>query len=1318
MADGTLNFDLLLNTNSAEKKLSDLLGRLEKKGVNLKINSQPLGKITGQVGEFEKSLAAANARVIAFGASVGIFATITSALKSMATEAINVEKAIAEIQVQLQASPASLKRFADTLFDIGKNSTLGFNKAAEAAKEFSRQGLSLEQTAIRTADALLLTRLGSLDLEKSVASLTATLNSFNKEGLDSSKIVNTLVNVDTKFAVSSKDLAEALARSAESAQSAGVGFNELIGLVTTLQERTSRGGAVIGNALKTIFTRTQRSDTLDELEKFGVAVRDVAGNTLPAIRILEGLANVQGELTDTQRSFVTELTAGGFQINQLKSALSDLSSRTSIFSRATKEAANSQDEANKKAAELNRTLDAQLKQAGVNLQKLAATVGGNIFGPVLKNLTSQFNSLFDGNVSGLESAGAKLGEGLLQGLGNFISGPGLVFVVAALGKLTARFVSFAKDAFGSVVGFGEGSQRIQNIVVGINQLLGQVPGLNKAIESTTLTRAQKEELVLAIIERQVAASQRLAAVQSQLATGLFNKGVSANPSGQFNTKGVPRFADPLREAIGREVRSGVPASSIRIGSSGTLKSSGNPLGLGVFNTIDEPGGLGQGISRAQKEGRNPRTYNIPSFADSPFKLESSILGSRVLDRTLKNELDDLLRQIKSNASSFNQLKPKVDRLIREFALTASSASSVRTTFENAEGRRPGTAINSAQAASVRIQNAVNPLANQLFLPIRNPRAEAPHFFPKVRLNDSIVAAAVRQGQRRQAARNFQPRFLNPDNLSNQNRSFVRSQISNRDPSNNDLLEELLGFPRVLPSVRETKSGFGSRARDFLNKSIDFSSAGAKLREFQSRAFNPEKGGGTRAALGSFLAPTIAGGVSQLFKDDKTKNLINGLGSAVGTGASLAAVIPGPAGLVIGGLVGSFQGLKTVIDSLKPSLEDFQKSLKEKVGRLNEDLQSFNDFATSLNNFRNANPGEAKERAGLQLQRSLRAFPEGESFLNKSDEAIQAEAERRGSQIALKQSIADSLSGIFNLTLKGNPAISPLNRPRASSFVDLGSGFIGGRGLDSNSRESIVDQLLTLSPNLDKKNANRAGKFLNDPDKFLGALGFDSEEVTKFNSKVPELTDRLNIVRDFFTQLKDIFDNAEVAIKAAPNVSKLNSGNIKAAFASSFASRSSSLSNSQLQGQFNLNNAIESGSFLSRLIGNPIEAASRQFGLASLENSSGRFANQIGTTNQIRKSLGNFGQLGVFGDSDAARQSTLGTLNSLNSKDSLGIGDANELIGLIQKLDRTGGNKQLQEIVQELQEVKVEIEKNNQISENELEQAKKTRIFSGGSGFYQ
>ena len=77
----------------------------------------------------------------------------------------------------------------------------------------------------------------------------------------------------TKRHVSGADLAEALRRVGSTAEGAGVSLNEFLGIVTAAQQITARGGAVIGNSFKTIFTRIQRPRVLEALDQLGVQTK-------------------------------------------------------------------------------------------------------------------------------------------------------------------------------------------------------------------------------------------------------------------------------------------------------------------------------------------------------------------------------------------------------------------------------------------------------------------------------------------------------------------------------------------------------------------------------------------------------------------------------------------------------------------------------------------------------------------------------------------------------------------------------------------------------------------------------------------------------------------------------------------------------------------------------------------------------------------------------------------------------------------------------------------------------------------------------------
>ena len=95
---------------------------------------------------------------------------------------------------------------------------------------------------------------------------------------------------------------DALSRAGAVAQDAGVNFDELVALVTVAQQRTARGGAVIGNAFKTIYTRIQDPKALAALRQVGIAVDDITGAALPANKVLQNLAQSYDSLNRTHKN--------------------------------------------------------------------------------------------------------------------------------------------------------------------------------------------------------------------------------------------------------------------------------------------------------------------------------------------------------------------------------------------------------------------------------------------------------------------------------------------------------------------------------------------------------------------------------------------------------------------------------------------------------------------------------------------------------------------------------------------------------------------------------------------------------------------------------------------------------------------------------------------------------------------------------------------------------------------------------------------------------------------------------------------------------
>jgi len=534
--EGNIIIDVGGNTRQLEKDIA----KVANQSINLNIKGfgQPLGKISGQLGEFEKSLAASNARVLAFGASAGAIYAVEKALGDTLRSAIKVQKALQDINVILNAGTSSLKNFGAELFNIAKDTGQSFDVVAKAATELSRQGLGIEQTLKRTSDALILTRLSGLDTVSSVEALTAAINSFNNSALDSTQIVNKLAAVDAGFAVSSGDLAEAIKRVGSSAEDAGVSFDQLIAIVTSAQQITSRGGSVIGNSLKTIFTRLQRPKVLDDLEAIGVVTRDQEGNIRPLIQILSDLSKSYENLSGVQKSSIAETVGGVFQINILKAALGDLNSEYSIYSRALAASTGATDEAIQRNEQLNQTLDALINKTVQNLTKVSAAVGEDVFGPAIKKILGGLNTALESfDESQSQDVGSKVGKGLLKGLGDFLSGPGLAIGGLALFKIFERLTVYAADAFKSITGLNSQAAEQKILQTQILSILSKNPDIIKQINAGETSLVNVHKTLLSLIEKETIALNQQATIASNLSQSLYGAGVRVGKTGA--TKGLP-----------------------------------------------------------------------------------------------------------------------------------------------------------------------------------------------------------------------------------------------------------------------------------------------------------------------------------------------------------------------------------------------------------------------------------------------------------------------------------------------------------------------------------------------------------------------------------------------------------------------------------------------------------------------------------------------------------------------------------------------------------------------------------------------------------
>ena len=615
--------------------------------VNQRAFSQPLGRMTGDVKDFEAALAASNARVIAFGASTAVLGGVIRSFKELASVTIDVEKNLADINRVFGLTTSQLQKFSTDLFNVSKQTASSFDDASKAALEFSRQGLKAEDTLQRTKDALTLTRLAGISTANAVDALTSTVNGFAATGITTTQILNKLVAVEQDYAVGAGDLAEALSRTGQAAQEAGVSLDQLNALVTSAQQSTARGGAVIGNALKTIFTRLQRTETLDQLEAFNIAVRDVEGNILPAVQILQNFAGAYRGLADAQRAQLSEQVAGVYQVNILKAIVNDLNKSQGTYAGALQRGASATNEAEVATAKLNQTLDALLKQTAVSTQQLANNIGKVTFEPLAKYGTEQLKSFIEGLNTLLEGddAGALFANGFLKGIRNVIAGPGAIAAFFTLFKLIQNSFTYLSQALPQIAGITTETQNRKNIEQSILQIMQQQGPASQALAGLMGNQAAQAQLLLQIARQQTAEYQMQSTLARQLAAQLANQGVRVKGSGGLQVTRAGGYipnATRMAEVVGAQAGGYTPGRVVSSPVGGVMNTAEDVKYIPGFTQpfINPPAGSKAGRAHRQnainRTGVDPYMYSgfIPNFVNQ----KDQILLNKQIGRAFEDKV--------------------------------------------------------------------------------------------------------------------------------------------------------------------------------------------------------------------------------------------------------------------------------------------------------------------------------------------------------------------------------------------------------------------------------------------------------------------------------------------------------------------------------------------------------------------------------------------------------------------------------------------------------------------------------------------------------
>lgn len=491
--------------------------------INIGTNFDVAGK---DVSQFTASLDRANQRVISFTSSVSVLYTTIKAFKDIVSATIEVDKALTAINSTMKLSSGNLDRFSKDLFDAARATSSSFEDAAEAAKSFARQGLSVEETLRRTKDALVLSRIAGIDAAESVKELTEAVNIFQKSGVTTTDVVKALSAVSSNFAISTKDVSDAFTRFGAVAQQAGLSFNQTISLITAVRQTSQREGAAIGTALTSIFERLQPKDAMDSLNALGVAVRDSKGNILSTLGVVESLAKGYDTLGTAQKAQIDKMIGGSRQIEILKAGIIQLANANGTFGQSMNVLSSGSNDVTARLNEQNKSISALLENFKTTSSQIGSNIGQLSLAPLLKGVlgAGQDNPITKAleDASGhADTAGGKIAEGLLRGIGDgLIYGLGPILLAAGAKVVSSTFGTLFRD-IADQAGLNTQSKEqasIQKEIVSLYQRGGEELQLQLGLLTTMTERAA---LLQAILAKSSAAGIAFQAETGELAGAVY-----------------------------------------------------------------------------------------------------------------------------------------------------------------------------------------------------------------------------------------------------------------------------------------------------------------------------------------------------------------------------------------------------------------------------------------------------------------------------------------------------------------------------------------------------------------------------------------------------------------------------------------------------------------------------------------------------------------------------------------------------------------------------------------------------------------------------
>lgn len=422
---------------------------------------------------------------------------------------INAGKEGLDTVKELNDAAVSLRMATGNSYDSVKSMIGTYNDMAqelgaltvgvsESADEWLRQGHNVRDTNELITDSMILSKVSNLESAESTKYLTSAMQGYKVAVEDVIGIVDKLSSVDLESATDAGGLAEAMSRTAEGANIAGLEMDRLIAMIATVGEVTQKSMSSIGESYKTIFSRMRDikdnklsvvgddgeiedlSNVEIVLNELGIKLRDSNLEFRNFQNVLDDVADSWNSYSSVQKAAIAKSFAG---VRQQENFLVMMENWDKVIE-YTNVAANSSGTATEKFGYYLEGLEAKTNSLKASLENLASTT---ISDELYESVLDTSKAIVD------TTAETGLLKGALAGIGT----AGAIFAFQHL-------ATFLRDATQGFANLNEAMNLTRNGSVAINdmqRLIDLTGGLSNSqlrlvLSTNNLTDAQKISILM------------------------------------------------------------------------------------------------------------------------------------------------------------------------------------------------------------------------------------------------------------------------------------------------------------------------------------------------------------------------------------------------------------------------------------------------------------------------------------------------------------------------------------------------------------------------------------------------------------------------------------------------------------------------------------------------------------------------------------------------------------------------------------------------------------------------------------------------------